>query len=226
MRSVSLSRLLQLASPMLPVGAYSYSQGLEWAIESGGVSDIDSAKQWVGDVLDIYFAHFELPVLLRLFNAWQQMDGADIQYWDDYYQSGRDSSEALAETRQMAYSLLRLQRDLASWPAEGLLIADDLKQPAFPTIYAASAVFWDISVNDMLHAYAWSWLENQISVVMKTVPLGQVAGQRILSTLATTIPGLIEDAIQLADDDISNFCPALSIAGCLHETQYSRLFRS
>lgn len=226
MSSASLSRLLQLASPMLPVGAYSYSQGLEWAIESGEVSDIDSAKHWIGDVLDLYFAHFELPVLLRLFNAWQQMDKADIHYWDNYYQAGRDNSEALAETRQMAYSLLRLQHDLASWPAEVLVIADELEQPAFPTIYAASAVFWDISVNDMLHAYAWSWLENQVSAVMKTVPLGQVAGQQILSALAMTIPGLVDEATQLPATDISNFCPALSIAGCLHETQYSRLFRS
>lgn len=226
MRSASLSRLLQLASPMLPVGAYSYSQGLEWAIESGEVSDLASAQQWIGDVLDIYFGHFELPVLLRLFNAWQQMDKTDIQYWDHYYQASRDGSEALAETRQMAYSLLRLQRDLASWPAAVLSIADDLKQPAFPTIYAASAVCWDISVNDMLHAYAWSWLENQVSAVMKTVPLGQVAGQQILSALAMSIPDLVDEAIQVPDSDISNFCPALSIAGCLHETQYSRLFRS
>ena len=80
MSSASLSRLLQLASPMLPVGAYSYSQGLEWAIESGDVTDIESSKQWIGDVLSIYYANFELPVLLRLFKAWQQMDGLQIQY--------------------------------------------------------------------------------------------------------------------------------------------------
>ena len=167
MSSASLSRLLQLASPMLPVGAYSYSQGLEWAIESGDVTDIESSKQWIGDVLSIYYANFELPVLLRLFKAWQQMDGLQIQYWDEYYQAGRDSS-----------------------------------------------------------AYAWSFLENQVSAVMKTVPLGQVAGQRILSELAMTLPALVDQAIQLPDDDIQNFCPALSIAGCKHETQYSRLFRS
>ena len=88
MHSASLSRLLQLASPMLPVGAYSYSQGLEWAIESGDVSDISSAKHWIGDVLNIYFAQFELPILLRLYHSWQQRHGADIQYWDDYYQAG------------------------------------------------------------------------------------------------------------------------------------------
>jgi urease accessory protein len=226
MSSASLSRLLQLASPMLPVGAYSYSQGLEWAIESADVKDIDSSKQWIGDVLSIYFASFELPVLLRLYKAWQQMDGPQIQYWDEYYQAGRDSSEALAETRQMAYSLLRLQRDLATWPPQIVLLSGTLQQPAFPTIYSVSALCWEISLSDMLHAYAWSFLENQVSAIMKAVPLGQVAGQRILSDLAMTLPNLVDKAMQLPDDDIHNFCPALSIAGCRHETQYSRLFRS
>lgn len=226
MANASLSRLLQLASPMLPVGAYSYSQGLEWAIESGEVTDKASAEQWIGDVLDIYFAHFELPVLLRLYHSWQQMDADAIQYWDEYYQASRDCSEALAETRQMAYSLQRLQRDLASWPPAVSLISDNLPQPAFPTIYAISALRWDISETDMLHAYAWSWLENQVSAVMKTVPLGQVAGQKILSALAMNITGLVDNALKLPDADITNFCPALSIAGCRHETQYSRLFRS
>lgn len=226
MSSASLSRLLQLASPMLPVGAYSYSQGLEWAIESGDVSNIDTARQWIGDVLSTYFAHFELPILLRLYKAWQQMDGLQIQYWDEFYQAGRDSSEALAETRQMAYSLLRLQRDLATWPSQIVLLSGSLQQPAFPTVYSVSALCWEISDSDMLHTYAWSFLENQVSAVMKTVPLGQVAGQRILSELAMILPSLVEQALQLPDEDIHNFCPALSIAGCRHETQYSRLFRS
>ena len=226
MRSVSLSRLLQLASPMLPVGAYSYSQGLEWAIESGDVNDIDSSRQWIGDVLAIYYAQFELPVLRRLYAAWQELDASRLHYWDAYYQASRDSSEALAETRQMAYSLMRLQRDLNSWPASILQLSDFLQPPAFPTIYAVTAWQWEISVEETLHAYAWSFLENQVSAVMKTVPLGQVAGQRILSDLAITLPILVEQAMLLPDENIQNFCPALSIAGCRHETQYSRLFRS
>lgn len=226
MSSASLSRLLQLASPMLPVGAYSYSQGLEWAIESGEVRDIDSAREWIADVLDTYFSNFELPVLLRLYRAWQQRDGVEIQYWDEYYQAGRDSSEALAETRQMANSLLRLQFDLGAWPPEIITLSSKIPQPAFPTIYAASALCWEISLSHTLHTYAWSWLENQVSAVMKTVPLGQLAGQHILLDLAATIPYRVDDAMQVPDADVSNFCPALSIACCLHETQYSRLFRS
>jgi urease accessory protein len=224
--SLALSRLLQLASPMLPVGAYSYSQGLEWAIECGGVHDLNSAKMWVGDVLQIYQAHFELPVLHRLYLAWQHNDLAAVQTWDAFYQAGRDTAEALAETKQMGYSLVRLLNDLNELPEALLTNINQLKTPAFPTIYAAVAQHWQIPAPDMLQGYAWGWLENQASAAMKSVPLGQVAGQKMLFSLGQTLPDVVSQAMALHDDEISNFNPLLSIAGCLHETQYSRLFRS
>jgi urease accessory protein len=224
--ALALSRLLQLASPMLPVGAYSYSQGLEWAIECGDVKDLESAKAWIGDVLQTYQANFELPVLYRLYQAWQAVDFELIKEWDAFYKAGRDTAEALAETKQMGYSLVRLLNDLKELPEDLLLSIKQLNEPAFPTIYAALACYWAIPATDMLQGYAWGWLENQASACMKTVPLGQVAGQKILLSLGEVLPQAVEHAIQLADDEISNFNPLLSIAGCLHETQYSRLFRS
>lgn len=224
--SLALSRLLQLASPMLPVGAYSYSQGLEWAIECGDVHDLNSAKAWIGDVLHIYQAHFELPVLHRLYLAWQQNDMAAVQTWDAFYQAGRDTAEALAETKQMGYSLVRLLNDLKELPEDLLANINQLQTPAFPTIYAAVAQHWQIPAQDMLQGYAWGWLENQASAAMKSVPLGQVAGQKVLFTLGQALPDVVSQAMLLHDDEISNFNPLLSIAGCLHETQYSRLFRS
>lgn len=224
--SLALSRLLQLASPMLPVGAYSYSQGLEWAIECGDVHDLNSAKTWIGDVLQIYQAHFELPVLHRLYLAWQHNDMVAVNTWDAFYQAGRDTAEALAETKQMGYSLVRLLNDLKELPENLLVNINQLQTPAFPTIYAAVAQHWQIPAHDMLQGYAWGWLENQASAAMKSVPLGQVAGQKVLYALGETLPDIVTLAISLPDDEISNFNPLLSIAGCLHETQYSRLFRS
>lgn len=224
--SLALSRLLQLASPMLPVGAYSYSQGLEWAIECGDVHDLNSAKAWIGDVLYIYQTRFELPVLHRLYLAWQQNDIAAVQTWDAFYQAGRDTAEALAETKQMGYSLVRLLNDLKELPEDLLANINQLQTPAFPTIYAAVAQHWQIPAADMLQGYAWGWLENQASAAMKSVPLGQVAGQKVLYALGQTLPDVVSQAMSLHDDEISNFNPLLSIAGCLHETQYSRLFRS
>ena len=224
--SLALSRLLQLTSPMLPVGAYSYSQGLEWAIECGDVKDLDTAKTWIGDVLQAYQANFELPVLHRLYQAWQTNDMAAVHEWDVFYQAGRDTAEALAETKQMGYSLVRLLNDLKQLPEDLLTNINNLQEPAFPTIYAAVAHYWQISVSDTLQGYAWGWLENQTSASMKTVPLGQVAGQKILLALGQTLPNIVAHAMALQDDEISNFNPLLTIAGYLHETQYSRLFRS
>jgi urease accessory protein len=221
-----LSRLLQLASPMLPVGAYSYSQGLEWAIECGDVHDLDSAKTWIGDVLEVYQANFELPVLYRLYQTWQQKDIATIGKWDAYYLAGRDTAEALAETRQMGYSLCRLMNDLDDIPQNLISQLNELHEPAFPTIYAAIAEYWKISAKDTLQGYVWGWLENQVSAAMKAVPLGQVAGQKILLHLGQQLPNVVMHAIALQDDAISNFNPLLTIAGCKHEMQYSRLFRS
>ena len=225
-QNIALSRLLQLASPMLPVGAYSYSQGLEWAIECGEVHDLASAKIWISDALMIYQGRFELPVLYQQYQAWQSSDMAAVKDLDSYFQAGRDTSEALAETRQMGYSLCRLLNDLSSLPAHFMLKINDLVNPAFPTVYAGITHLWSISVQDMLQAYSWSWVENQVSAAMKTVPLGQVAGQKILLELGTLLPEIIADAMHLEDAEISNFTPGLSIAGCRHETQYSRLFRS
>lgn len=224
--SLALSRLLQLASPMLPVGAYSYSQGLEWAIECADVKDLDTAKNWISDVLESYQANFELPVLYRLYQAWQAGDLDAVNEWDVFYKAGRDTAEGLAETKQMGYSLVRLLNDLKELPDNVLQFIKQLNEPAFPTIYAALAYYWDIPANDMLQGYAWGWLENQASACMKTVPLGQVAGQKVLLSLGALLPQVVEHAMRLEDDEISNFNPLLSIAGCLHETQYSRLFRS
>lgn len=224
--ALALSRLLQLASPLLPVGAYCYSQGLEWAIESGEVKDVASAQAWIGDSLQVYQARFELPVLYRLYQAWQAGDLVQVQEWDSFYQAGRDTAEGWAETRQMGYSLRRLLNELK--PMSEALVAqiNSLQSPAFPTLFAAIAQHWQIPPEQALQGYVWGWLENQASAAMKAVPLGQVAGQTILLALGERLPQVIVAAMQLPDDEMSNFNPLLSIAGCQHETQYSRLFRS
>lgn len=236
--ALALSRLLQLASPMLPVGAYSYSQGLEWAIECGDVHDLATAKQWIGDALSIYQARFELPVLYRMYQAWQQQDVEAVQSWDAFYQAGRDTSEALAETKQMGYSLCRLLHELGNELVGGqpennvplkkhfLQSIQQLHEPSFPAVYAGIAHYWGIEAPQVLQGYAWGWLENQASAAMKTVPLGQVAGQKILLSLGALLPEVVNAAMAMPEDEISNFNPLLSIAGCQHETQYSRLFRS
>lgn len=223
---LALSRLLQLASPLLPVGAYSYSQGLEWAIECADVHDARSAQYWITDVLTIYQAQFELPVLLRLYQAWHRNDMAQVDIWNRFYLASRDTAEAMAETQQMGYSMRRLLTDLHSFPDDLMQPINGLETPVFLTILAAIGQHWAIEAEDLLQAYGWSWCENQVSVAMKTVPLGQVAGQKILLALGQLLPEVVESALLCPDDAMSNFNPLLTISGCRHETQYSRLFRS
>ncbi len=222
---LALSRLLQLASPMLPVGAYSYSGGLEAAIESGTVCDAEAARGWIADVLDLYLARFELPILWRMHESWTR-GGDDAAAWNARFRAGRDTSEGRAETLQMGSSLVLLLRDLGEFPNPGLQQLQAMAPVTFPLAYAFAAAGWDIPAEAALHAYAWSWAENQVGVAMKAVPIGQVAGQRILSAVAAEIPAIIAGVALLPDDAISNFAPGLTLAACRHETQYSRLFRS
>jgi urease accessory protein len=147
-------------------------------------------------------------------------------YWDRQFKASRDSSENLSETLQTGYSLRRLICDLGYFPQEFLDQIIRIDNPSFPTLYAFLCFMWNIQAEDMLHAYAWSWAENQVSAAMKSVPLGQVAGQKILLFIGAELSSVVESAIALPIADISNSMPAWSIFSSRHETQYSRLFRS
>jgi urease accessory protein len=203
---MSLARLLQLASPTLPVGAYSYSQGLEAALEAGVVSDAASAERWIADVLELSVARMELAVLRG------QLEEPS-QALNDFFLASRETAELRAETLQMGHSLQKLLTELG--------VEVPIDEPALPTAYACAARAWSIGQRDALVAYLWSWLENQVMAAVKAVPLGQTAGQKILLTLG----GRLED-IAAQEPQWSNFAPGLAFLSARHETQYSRLFRS
>lgn len=217
-----LARLLQLASPTLPVGAYTYSQGLEWAVESGVIRDEASALQWIGDMLQGSVGCFEAPLLAQMSAACAAQDLARLTQLNARYLASRESAELRAETLQMAYSLLRLLDELGT----EAILARQLSTPTFPAVWASVAQAWEIEAEDALSAYFWSWIENQTMAALKTVPLGQSAGQRILLALGQEIAALTLQARTLQEIDYSNFAPGFAIACSRHETQYSRLFRS
>jgi urease accessory protein len=202
----SLARLLQLASPALPVGAYSYSQGLEAAVEAGIVTDAESAQQWIGDVLEFSVARIELAAL-------RQQLGGPSQATNDLFLASRETSELRAETVQMGHSLARLLADLG--------VEVPFNEPAMPTSFACAVRAWDIPAREARVAYLWSWLENQVMAALKAVPLGQTAGQKILLALGSRLEDLAA-----AEAQWSNLAPGLACLSARHETQYSRLFRS
>ncbi|MDA8254483.1 MAG: urease accessory protein UreF [Betaproteobacteria bacterium] len=224
--SYSLTRLLQLTSPALPVGAYTYSQGLEWAVEAGTVKGEASALAWIGDQLEWNLGRYEAPLLLRLLEAWRVGAHDTAIELDAEYLATRETAELRAETLQMGYSMQRLLHELGDFPP--LLLAAVAVAPA-PTLmlgWTCAATTWQIQPQDALTAWLWSWAENQTMAALKAVPLGQAAGQRLLQEIGRRLPDVVERAPGLAEDGYSNFAPGFAIACCQHETQYTRLFRS
>ena len=202
-----LAQLLRLASPLLPVGAYSYSQGLEAAVEAGVVTDAESAEAWIADALGFSLGRFEAPVL------WRMMQGEAL---NDLFLAGRETAELRAETVQMGHSLQRLVEDLG-------LGRVPLEEPAYPAAYAFAVQRLKLDPREALLAYLWSWLENQVMAAVKAVPLGQTAAQRILLSLGSRLEDLAKEAQSV---EPANFTPGLAMLSTRHETQYSRLFRS
>ncbi len=214
-----LAKLLQLASPALPVGAYSYSQGLEAAVEAKIIRDAASAQRWITDVLMYSVMRMEAPLLLRLCAAWRENDLAKVKQWNALFLASRESAELRAETAQMGYSLCKLTRELG-------MPEIALEEIAFPVVYAHAVTQWHIDPHDALIAYLWSWLENQVMAALKAVPLGQTNGQKILLALGARLDAGAEEIAAMDDDDLGNFAPGLALLSSIHETQYSRLFRS
>jgi urease accessory protein len=222
--SLALVRLLQLASPALPVGAYSYSQGLEAAIEAGTVTDAASAQRWIDDVLRHSVAALEAPLWRRLWAAWQREDAAAVVAWNERFLATRETAELRAETAQMGYSLARLLGELDG--AEAAVALAAVPAIAFPAAFTFAAVRRGLDEEAALLAYLWSFVENQVMAAIKAVPLGQTQGQQILAALGAHLPELARGCAELGDDELCNFTPGLAIASSRHEAQYSRLFRS
>ena len=223
---LALTRLLQLASPALPVGAYSYSGGLESAIEEGSVIDATSAETWLRDVLEFSVGSFELPLFFRMMQAIAADDYLKLAGWNALFASGRESAELRSETLQMAHALIALLKDLPFSTADELAKLRGLRAPTYPAAYAFAVHHMKVDHKAAMVGYVWSWLENQVMAAIKAVPLGQTAGQRILASVGDELPAVAQRAMTLADDELANFAPGLAIASSRHETQYSRLFRS
>jgi urease accessory protein len=216
-------RLLQLASPSLPVGAYSYSQGLEAAVEAGIVRDAKTACTWIGDVLAISLQRMEAPIFLRLVAAWEARDIAAARRWNEEFIASRETAELRAETLQMGYSLRTLIDSLGVENAGDL---DAFEELAYPTAFAFAVAAWKIEAREALTAYLFAWIENQVLASLKCVPLGQTDGQRVLLDLGERIPAIVESAAALGDEELSSLAPGLALLSARHETQYSRIFRS
>lgn len=226
MRIAELTALLHLASPALPIGAFSYSQGLEAAIEAQHVVDADTARDWIASGLRDVLARGELPFLAHQMERWRTHDEAGLAVANSDFLASRESAELRRETEQMGWSLRQLCTSLEWGDAARRATLDRLIPIAQPTAFAYAAFTQNAAPDATLAAYAFSWVENQAAAALKAVPLGQVAGQRIIVALREAIDDAVARALATTPDDINTFAPQLGILSARHESQYSRLFRS
>lgn len=219
----ALLHLFQLVSPALPIGAYAYSQGLETAAEEKWIKDFDSAQDWISNVMSNALGKLDLPILLRLREAWDADDVQQVGHWNELLLASRESKELLFEDTQMGEALHRLLVELKipkadEWPSE--------QKICFVTMFSLAAKHWRISPESMAKGFVWSWLENQVSAAIKLVPLGQTDAQKLLLLLMPDVSLVARQSQLIADEDIGNNLPRLAIGSMQHEVQYSRLFRS
>lgn len=232
--TLELLAAFRLASPALPIGGFSYSQGMETAIDRGWIKNEADASHWIADCLQLNIGHFEAPMVFSTLAAVLARDTARAVELNAWYLASRESRELRAESLQMGYSLFKMIEPEFSDPTSvliGLRPPDELpvdpeEQLCLPLAWGLASCQFGLSAPSGTAAYLWAWAENQVMAAMKCVPLGQQAGQRLLRDLTPVIGLALERAQSLPPEQWSNGAPGFALASAWHETQYSRMFRS
>ena len=214
-----------LASPALPIGGFSYSEGFEAFVDAADSVTEATASEWLVDQLHLTLARGDIAVVAKAVEAWRSNDIERLARLNRWVLQTRESSELRAQTEQMGRSLSEWLRNHTTATIEQIDVLAGL-QPTFPVAFALAASTTQAALRDILLTYAFGWAENMVQAAIKSVPLGQSAGQRILSALTAEIPAAVDFAILLGDDERQAFSPMLAILSARHEVQYSRLFRS
>lgn len=225
----ALAQLMWLASPALPVGGFSYSEGLETAVAEGHVTSEASAARWLGDQLHLVLGRSELPLAAQAWRAWARWDSdspTELRALNDWVLQTRESSEMRLQAEQMGRSLAVWlgQR----WPGtpRAACLSGLPPAPTWPVAFALATWHTGAPLREALLAQAFSWAENQVQAALKAVPLGQSAGQRLLGQLVEALPAVLDHALSRAPAQRQAFSPMLAVLSARHEAQYSRLFRS
>lgn len=220
--TTSMIRLWQLISPALPIGAFSYSQSLEYAIDSGWLKTESDVQQWLTQQLHYSVARLDLPVMERVMLAWHDNNLEAVNSWNSQILAFRETAELYHEDCQVGYALCRLLTDLEIDSASLWL----KQKVSYVTMYALICDRWKINIEEAMAGFVWAWCENLVAAAVKLLPMGQTSGQKMLLVLGDEIEKACEQAKQFDDEDLGSTLPGLAMASALHETQYSRLFRS
>jgi urease accessory protein len=222
----SLLQLMWLASPALPVGGFSYSEALEAAVEAQLVGNEAQAMQWLRDQLQLSLARSEMAVVSKAFGAWQREDMSSIAELNTWVSCTRETAELRQQTEQMGRSMVEWLKNRGVTDPRVAALQALSPAPTWPLAFALAAAQTGAPLRESLLSFAFGWAENMVQASLKSVPLGQSAGQRILAALANDIPGAVDHTMRLMDSERQAFTPMLAILSSQHEVQYSRLFRS
>lgn len=229
-QSLTLLYLLQLANPSLPVGAYSYSDGLEALVETGIINNSQSLGQWLEQELRYGAIRLEAAVMVRAYQSVKNSDFEALAYWNAWITAAKETTELRSQSLQMGNSLMRLLLDLSPQPEAIASVQDLASAVGYPCNYAIAfgiaAANWQIDITAAVLGYLQSWASNLISAGVKLIPLGQTAGQQLLLEHSSTITLTTQEILTLEDDHLMSCGWGLALASMAHETQYTRLFRS
>jgi len=221
--NLSQYRLWQLMSPAFPVGMFSWSAGMEYAVEVGWVTDKKQACLWLEQQLDYNLRNLDVPLMARFYFAWSANDNKTLIEWSEFLYAIREAKENVEEDLQLGKTMSRVLIELKMPEA---VKWKDYTKLNYLLMYTLACAHWQIDLKQAIQAYLWSWAENQVSAAIKLVPLGHLAGQSILSELMPKFDEVVDKGMKLQDEEIGTSLPALAIASALHEQQYSRMFRS
>jgi len=223
---LKLNRLLQLCSANLPVGGFSFSQGLEYAVEMGWVNNPASTKEWISFNLHQSIAHTDLVLLNRLQKSLLEDDFICFHTWNQHALACRESNELHLADVAMGRALMRLLKDIRGIDSQHYMELIQEKHISFVSAFALSAYLFGLELSEMQSGFCWAYIDNQVAAATKLVPLGQTQGQNLLFELTEQVEQAIEHANQIDDENIGASLPRLAMASAWHETQYTRLFRS
>jgi urease accessory protein len=224
--SSALYRLMAWLSPSYPVGAFSYSSGIEWAVEAGDITDADSLRRWLAVVIREGGGFCDAVLFVHAYRSLADGDDRELYVVAELAAALAPSKERHLETTAQGAAFIAATR--AAWPCAAL---DKLSEAwtgpvAYPVAVGVAAAGHGIAIEMALHAYLHAVAANLISAGVRLVPLGQSDGQRVLAALEPTIAATADWALLTPLDDIGSAALRADLASLHHETQYTRLFRS